>query len=610
MNRKMKRLCATLLLLGTLCCAHAAEKSPTIVYINGSKYYIHTVQAGETLYSLAREYGVGEQVIVENNPSVAQGLKADARLKIPFMAEAPEAKPSERKLKKTFDMHYVRKGETLYAISRRYAISIQTILEDNPNLDPTHLRPDEQILIRRKESGKGSEAQRQAEWEAYRTALNSVAEKGYAYHIVRPGETFYSLSRRFGTTEEELSRLNNGLQPADLKAGAMLKIPSDEPAAPAPAVDSLSVAHPDSAAARQLPEVTFRALRRSEPLDIALMLPISVKGRANSNYLEFYQGFLLGLEQVKQRYGYSVELTFYNTGRDSAAIDRIVSSPDFARNRLIVGPVYEDELYPVVRYAEEHDVPVVTPLANIEALHSDALFQMAADPALKYDKVAELLNGNRRVTLIYAGSTDKEFEQEVLALLGDRPFTRYNYRYEHPSVRRANSPSDLTPLLQNKEENVFVIMAENEVDVDRILAAIASADTSITSRGLTAPSFVVLGNARWHRFGNIDRTMFFKDRLVFVSTYHAKRDAEVIASFDSDYIRAFGALPTLYSYRGYDAAMIFCPTMYGDIENDLENTTYTPLQTTYRFQREEGGSHVNRNWTRVNYNSDYTITIE
>ncbi len=72
---------------------------------------------------------------------------------------------------------------------------------------------------------------------AYRTALNSVAEEGYAYHIVRPGETFYSLSRRFGTTEEELSRLNNGLQPADLKAGAMLKIPSDEPAArPRPSI--------------------------------------------------------------------------------------------------------------------------------------------------------------------------------------------------------------------------------------------------------------------------------------------------------------------------------------------------------------------------------------
>ena len=29
-------------------CAVAAGKSATIVYINGAKYYIHTVQAGET----------------------------------------------------------------------------------------------------------------------------------------------------------------------------------------------------------------------------------------------------------------------------------------------------------------------------------------------------------------------------------------------------------------------------------------------------------------------------------------------------------------------------------------------------------------------------------
>lgn len=606
----MKRLCATLLLFGSLCCAQAAQKSPTIVYINGAKYYVHTVQPGETLYSLSREYGVGEQVIVEHNPEVAAGLKADARLKIPFQAEVPRSKSSERKLKKTFEMHRVSKGETLYAIARRYEISIQTILEDNPNLDPTHLRLGEQILIRRKETGKGSEAQSQAEWEAYRTALNSVADKGYAYHIVRPGETFYSLSRRFGITEEELSRLNNGLKASELKAGAMLKIPSTETAA-VPAADSLQVASHDSISLRELPEITFRALRRTEPLEVALMLPISVDGRANDNYLEFYQGFLLGLEQVKQRYGYSANLTFYNSGRDTTAIRRIVESPEFARTQLIVGPVYEDELHPVIQVAEQRSIPVVSPLANIGGLRSDALFQMAADPALKYDKVAELFNGNRRVTLIYAGKTDKEFEQEVLALLGDRPYTRHNYRYEHPSVRKAEgSPSDLTPLLQNKEENVFVILAENEVDVDRILAAIASADTSITSRGFTAPSFVVLGNARWHRFNNIDRTMFFKDRMVFVSTYHAKRDAAVITDFDSSYIRSFGALPTLYSYRGYDAAMIFCPAMYGDIEKDLENTSYTPLQTTYRFERDGEGNHVNRNWTRVNYNSDYTITIE
>ncbi|MDY2876711.1 MAG: transcriptional regulator, partial [Alistipes senegalensis] len=182
---------------------------------------------------------------------------------------------------------------------------------------------------------------------------------------------------------------------------------------------------------------------------------------------------------------------------------------------------------------------------------------------------------------------------------------------EHPSARSANSPSDLTPLLENGQDNLFVILSDNSVDVERILAALASADTSITSRGRTTPRFSVLGNPRWNRFGGIDRAIYFKDRVVFFSTYHAKRDAEVVRTFDSAYIRAFGALPTLYSYRGYDTAVIFAPAMYGDIEYDLEDRRYTPLQTTYLFGQGEGReNHVNRNWMRVNYNSDFTITIE
>ena len=154
-------------------------------------------------------------------------------------------------------------------------------------------------------------------------------------------------------------------------------------------------------------------------------------------------------------------------------------------------------------------------------------------------------------------------------------------------------------------------MSDNEVDVDRILAAIASADTNISSRGRTAPRFVVLGNTRWNRMNNIDRTMFFKDRVIFISTYHAKRDSQTILDFDSAYIRSFGSLPTLFSYRGYDAAVIFCPAMYNDIEYDMEGRSYAPLQTSYLFrQGEERHNHVNRSWMRVNYNSDFTITVE
>ena len=262
----------------------------------------------------------------------------------------------------------------------------------------------------------------------------------------------------------------------------------------------------------------------------------------------------------------------------------------------------------LIAFAEEHNVPVVSPLANITGMNSDVLFQLAPDPSRKYEKAGDLVNGDKRVTLICTESADKEFEREMLALLGDSEYRRYTYKYEHPTARSADSPSDLTPLLENTDDNVFIILSDNEVDIDRILAALASADTS---RGRTAPRFVVLGNTRWNRYNTVDRAMFFKNRVIFFSTYHAKRDSETVRAFDDAYIRSFCALPTLFSYRGYDTAMIFAPAMYGDIEYDLEDRRYTPLQTTYRFGQNEGReNHVNRNWTRVNYNSDFTITIE
>ena len=606
----MKQLCATALMIVWALCAFAAEKSGTIVYINGSKFYIHTVQPGETLYGLSKTYGVGEKVILENNPSIARGLKTAENIKIPFVSDVPEPK-SDKKLRKTFDFHFVSKGETLYAISRQYEIPVKTILEDNPNLDPLHMRLGERILIRKKQIGSEDEAGTKEQWEEYRQSLNSVADEGTAYHIVHPGETFYSLSRRFGISETELSQLNGGLKPADLKAGAMIKIPQLDGAVTAEVADSL---HRDSMAAseRQVVPVEFRALRRSEPLNVALLLPIATGGEANGNYLEFYQGFLLGIDSIKIRQGISVNVHLYNTARDTARIREIVERDEaFRKSDLIIGPVYEEGLAPVIRFAEEKKVPVVSPLAHIADHNSDVLFQLAPDPSLKYEKAGDLVGGGKRVTLIYTASTDKEFEREILALLGDSEYSRYTYKYEHPTVRSSNSPSDLTPLLENGQDNVFIILSDNSVDVERILAALASADTSITSRGRTAPRFVVLGNPRWNRFNTIDRAIYFKDRVIFFSAYHAKRDSEIVRTFDSAYIRAFGALPTLYSYRGYDTAVIFAPAMYGDIEYDLEDRRYAPLQTVYRFGQGEGReNHINRNWMRVNYNSDFTITIE
>lgn len=613
-----------MLLLAWGLCALASEQSPPIVYIDGAQFYVHTVQQGETLYGLAKTYDMSEQDIVAHNPSAATKLRTGEQLRIPVetMTKA-EKRRSDRKLRRTFDFHSVVQGETLFAISRQYEIPIQTLVEDNTDVDPTRLRPGQRILVRKKQIGSEQPAQIERQLEAYSNSLNGVAgDEGSACHIVRAGETFYSLARRFGISEEQLSLLNDGMQPADLKAGATIKVPGVQTGKSLAQADSVALDKPEDT----LAQVVFSALRRTEALDVALLLPIAVDGTSNANYLEFYQGFLLGADCVK-RAGYSINIDLYNTAHDVERVREVVERGDFRKTDLVVGPVYEEELAPVLAFAERRNVPVVSPLANITATQSDALFQMAPHPVTKWDKVADLVDGTKRITLVYTDKTDTEFEAEILALIGDVPYEKYTYQYIHPSqLSRNNRTASQFPLPEDGAEHVFVVMADNELDVDRILTAIASADTNLTARSRNAPRYVVLGNARWNRYTNIDHTVFFRNRVVFVSTYHAKRDGEQVRAFDQAYIRAFGTLPSLYAYRGYDAAVIFCPEMYDAIESDLHGARYSPLQTAYDFGEVEQvgadlgvptgapsasrGNHVNREWMRVNYNEDFTITVQ
>ena len=593
-----------------------SAQSEQIVYIDGTKYTVYTVVQGDTLYSLSKRYGVTIDQMTAANPLLAEGLKAGQTIKIPHAGSAKKAK-SEKISKRQFRTHTVHKGETLYSIARQYEISVATLMEDNADVDPAHLVVGQVLHIRRSEIGLTTEVEVREQIEEQKQAMNSVTTSmEYSYHVVHAGESGESIAARFDTTLEELLALNGFNSGDRVREGLIIKVPK-------PTVKSIEepivVETPEEVI---VDEFKFRTLTRGQRADVALMLPMAIGERYSQNYIDFYQGVLLAADRLRMD-GIESHINLYNTAHDHKVVRQIIDSEALKSTDLIIGPVYEDTMIPVASYAKEHSIPVVSPLANLTQEYGGNIFQMSPQPQTKYNKVRNLFDGSQRIVLITSETIDSDFETEVKEMLGDREYITHQYIYEHPSIIEKRekerkegeevipSPSDLSPLLENQERSVFVILAGTEVEVDRILAALASANIALKSRAASAAPFVVFGNNKWNRYRNIDRSLFFSNNVVMLSTYHIDRTNPIVGKFSSDYIKAFGSVPSLYAYRGYDVAMIFIRSLYNDMESGLEGLRYSPLLTPYIFIEESNSKvRTNSEWVRVNYNSNFTITAE
>ena len=435
-----------------------AVSAQEMVVIEGVRYTIHDVAKGETLYSLARHYGVTVDDIKSANAVLVDGLKAGQRIKIPVKGgEVAKVVAEQPKMR----LHKVMRGETLYSLAKANGITVDELHRANP-----HVR-------------KGLKAGQLIEIPV----KAEVAEQPTIPLTPQPIEQ---------------------------------SVPAEQAEVTAPQIEQ-----PQSeVVAEQLTvePVSFRALKHGDRAEVALLLPLGSKEQPSQNYLDFYRGFLVGIDSVRMS-GHSVNLSLYNTAHDYNRVAEIVASGALEKADLVVGPVYEDELIPVATALQGKNIPIVSPLANLTQTTSSSVFQMSPSPASKLEKVREMFDGSKRVVIISTDKVDKEFDTEVRSMLKDTSYVvEHKYIYEHPSIiekrekerqkmREAGlevddtpSPSDMSPLLRGEESTVIVITADNEVEVDRILAAIASANIALTARSQRVVPFVVFGNNRWNRY--------------------------------------------------------------------------------------------------------------
>jgi murein DD-endopeptidase MepM/ murein hydrolase activator NlpD len=160
---------------------------------------VHVVQAGETLFAIAQQYGVTVNAIVAANEIAdPDWIHVGQRLRIPSAGAEPPPTVSTIQ-------YAVQPGDTLALIARRYGTSVQELAERNRLANP-HLIYVGQVL---EIPSTGTE----------------VRPAGGTVYVVQAGDTLARIAGRYRLSVWALAQANQIDNPSLIRVGQQLLIP-------------------------------------------------------------------------------------------------------------------------------------------------------------------------------------------------------------------------------------------------------------------------------------------------------------------------------------------------------------------------------------------------
>jgi murein DD-endopeptidase MepM/ murein hydrolase activator NlpD len=168
---------------------------------------IHVVQRGETLYDIARLYGLTvEDITAVNNLSNPENIRVGQRLLIPIPASS---QPQTAGAQMT---HTVQAGETLQSIAAEYNTTVEELARINQiaNIDAIYAG---QVLNITAGTGATDAQPRTPD------PVNVV-------YTIQEGETLFRIATRFGVDVNAIATANNITDPTLIFAGQQIIIPN------------------------------------------------------------------------------------------------------------------------------------------------------------------------------------------------------------------------------------------------------------------------------------------------------------------------------------------------------------------------------------------------
>ncbi len=554
----------------------------------------HVVLAKETLFGIEKKYDVTDADLKKANPDLEKlGLQVGQILNIP----SKNSPKTNVVAKNTVIYHTVLPKETKFSIAKKYGITIEELERKNPEI-VTNLEIGYELLIK---GSRPKTAPKSVVTETKTTPVSTMpvvkAEPvSYIDYTVKAKETFYSLSKQFGLTQQQLVELNPALS-SGVQEGMVLKVPSK----------SNQIA---SNSAKQ--NVVLTTKNSNDKKTLVLLFPFNVAknggdtissnvNRLNSDKflnmtLDFYSGALMAIDSAKQ-VGVNIDVKIFDSNETKTTSNAVTifSNNDLANADAVVGPFYQSNVEKTANLLEQSNVPVISPLSKDEGNPAPNLYQSIVPVAdlksamfdfmnAKQGNIIAVIDKKKETIRKYILENQKEVKIAPLTPTGGLNIEGFKSQFVKDRMNYVILETGNTGMIKYTINAMVSVMSAYQVQLV-ILEPNETLDTDEIS------------------FENL-----MKLHLMYPSATRENNSPEALL-FMQGYRKKNKVNPSTYAIRGFDITFDTMMRLSQDktYQETAETMITEQVESKFEYHKKEEGGYVNKGVYILYYDTDLTV---
>ncbi|MBE6335123.1 MAG: LysM peptidoglycan-binding domain-containing protein [Lentimicrobiaceae bacterium] len=233
--------------------------------------------------------------------------------------------------------------------------------------------------------------------------------KKYYLHTVKKKQTLDEIAAIYGVRTYDILLENKDIKKKNIKTGTIIRIPYTEIIEEI--VDNpIDIVEEDTIASQQeYYPINFDSDRLYR---MALMMPLYLENvdekflnedvsnklllNKSFSYLHFYEGFMIAVDSMLNKYDLKLELKVYDIDQDTTKLSQALNDSWLTTVDVIVGPFHLKPFEKVLNFASEHDILIVNPMTNREDLliHKKNMVKVKPSYSFQMPRLEELIKEN------------------------------------------------------------------------------------------------------------------------------------------------------------------------------------------------------------------------